>query len=143
MGPASDHIYPSNEQMHYASIKAARGGATRAGDGFEARVDEGGRVAFMPADPTAVSALNLRQVMQQAKLKIMTLFAELCGENVPSGYNAGRTGGMPGKPGRADRSQIGIDEVWEYCALLVHGGEGRAREGGLVDYSRLLGKEFA
>ncbi|KAL1521724.1 hypothetical protein AB1Y20_021379 [Prymnesium parvum] len=36
MGPASDHIYPSNEQMPCASIKAARGGATKAGDGFEA-----------------------------------------------------------------------------------------------------------
>lgn len=122
MGPASEHLYPSNDQMPYAALKAASGGAAKAaGDSFEAKVDGDGRVAFTPADPTAVSAINSRQVTQQAKLKIMTLFVELCGEAVPSGYSAGSTGVMPGN--KNDRCQVGIDEVWEYCALLDQGAK--------------------
>jgi len=90
MGPASEHLYPSNEQMPYAAIKAASGGVTKATDVFEGRVDADGRVAFTPADPATVNAANSRQVSQQVKLKIMTLFIELCGEGVPAGFNVGR-----------------------------------------------------
>jgi len=120
MGPASEHLYPSSEQMPYAAIKAASGGNAKAGDGLEARLDGDGRVAFTTADPTAVSAANSLQVTQQAKLKIMTLFVELCGESVPAGLDAGRTGVMPGK---GERSQVGFDEVLEYCALLEQGAK--------------------
>jgi len=120
MGPSSEHLYPSCEQMPYAAIKAASGGNAKAGDGLEARLDGDGRVAFTTADPSAVSAANSRQVAQLAKLKIMTLFVELCGESVPTGFDVGRTGVMPG---RNERSQVGLDEVLEYCALLDQGAK--------------------
>ncbi|KAL1496749.1 hypothetical protein AB1Y20_014339 [Prymnesium parvum] len=120
MGPASEHLYPSNEQMPYAAMKAASGGVSKTADGFEGRLDADGRVAFVPVDPATVSATNSRQVTQQVKLKIMTLFVELCGEAVPAGFNAGRTGVMPH---RVERSQLGLDEVLEYCALLDQGAK--------------------
>ncbi|KAL1530357.1 hypothetical protein AB1Y20_001265 [Prymnesium parvum] len=120
MGPSSEHLYPSSEQMPYAAIKAASGGNAKASDGLEARLDGDGRVAFTVADLTAVSAANSRQLTQQAKLKVMTLFVELCGESVPAGFDAGRTGVMPGKN---ERSQVGLDEVLEYCALLDQGAK--------------------
>jgi len=43
---------------------------------------------------------------------------ELCGEIVPTRFDAGRAGVMPGK---GERSQVGFDEVLEYCALLDQG----------------------
>ncbi|KAL1496411.1 hypothetical protein AB1Y20_016366 [Prymnesium parvum] len=49
----------------------------KAGDGFKARADGGGRAAFTTADATAVSALSSRQVMQQAKLKRTTLSVQI------------------------------------------------------------------
>ncbi|KAL1524478.1 hypothetical protein AB1Y20_019372 [Prymnesium parvum] len=118
MGPASEHLYPSNEQMPYAAIKAAGLGAAKSADGFDAKVDGDGRVCFTPSDPVLANAKSSRQVAQQMKLKIMTLFVELCGEDVPPGFNAGTTGV---KPGSADRSQVGMDEVWRFCSLLEQG----------------------
>eukprot|EP00327_Prymnesium_parvum_P000545 CAMPEP_0182828522 /NCGR_PEP_ID=MMETSP0006_2-20121128/17523_1 /TAXON_ID=97485 /ORGANISM="Prymnesium parvum, Strain Texoma1" /LENGTH=354 /DNA_ID=CAMNT_0024955901 /DNA_START=39 /DNA_END=1099 /DNA_ORIENTATION=+ len=118
MGPTSEHLYPTNEQMPYAALKAAGGGISKANDSFDARVDGDGRVCFTPADPVASSAKSSRQVSQQVKLKVMTLFLELCGESVPAGFSAGITGVMPCC---ANRSQVGIDEVWRFCNLIDQG----------------------
>jgi len=78
--------------MPYASIKDAGGSAMKAGDGFKARVDGGGRAAFTTADATAVSALSSRQVMQQAKLKRTTLSVQIAfasSEDGPAPWTGG------------------------------------------------------
>lgn len=82
---------------------------------MEARIDGAGRVGFTPADTDGPSAKSSWHVTHQAKLKINTIFMELCREAVPAGYDSTGSGVMPGK---AQRCQMGQDETLEYRAVL-------------------------
>ena len=66
------------------SIRDAQGGGKALP--LETRVAEDGTFGVTPGEGAPVSAANAYVVANQAKLKMGTIFLELCGVAIPAGY---------------------------------------------------------
>ena len=93
MGDESEHTYPSEEQMSYMSVKSASGGGATAP--LALTVDQGGPIVVAPTEGIAPTATTAYHVAAQAKMKMNTIFLELAGKAIPTGYDGTGAGVQP------------------------------------------------
>ena len=118
MGPDSTHQYPSMDQMPYMGVRDAQGGGKVAP--LAPQVGEDGSLGVGPGELGLVAAANAYAVANQAKLKMGTLFLELCGVPLPAGYDGMGVGLVPGNN---VSTQMGMEEYRGYCASVDRGAK--------------------
>lgn len=69
-------------------------------------------------DDQGAAATSAWHVTSQVKLKLLTVFLELCGKALPPGFDGVGAGFVPSS---AVWAQLGQDELDEYIALLEKG----------------------
>ena len=73
-----------------------------------------------PGDGAPVNATNAYVVANQAKLKMGTIFLELCGVAIPPGYDGCGVGKVPGSD---VSTQFGMEEFRSYCSTVDRGAK--------------------